>query len=62
MCLPENKYQLVASALGTVFYMIAERWLGKTDKVAAGSVIELFEIIIKACVRTLASKLRGKNG
>ena len=30
---------LIGKIVGTIFYMALEYWLGKTDKVKAGSVI-----------------------
>lgn len=42
---------LVYPAL-TLGYMILEFWLGKTDKVKAGSVIEFLLIAMKAVAKT----------
>lgn len=38
---------LIIQVVGTVLYMGLEYWLGKTDKVKAGSVIEVVELAAK---------------
>lgn len=38
---------LIAKIAGTIGYMIFEFWLGKTDKVKAGSTLELAVNVIK---------------
>lgn len=36
----------------TLTYMVLEYWLGKTDKVKAGSVLEFLLIALKAIAKT----------
>jgi hypothetical protein len=42
-----NMESLIIQVVGTVLYMGLEYWLGKTDKVKAGSVIEVVELAAK---------------
>jgi hypothetical protein len=44
---------LIAKVVGTLGYMIFEFWLGKTDKVKAGSTVELAVNVIKALKPTI---------
>lgn len=48
---------LVAKLLGTVGYMALEYWLGKTDKVKAGSTLELVVNVLKFLKPTLTKEV-----
>lgn len=53
----EFNWDELIKVLGVIIYMILERWLGKTKKTQANSLLEFLELIGKQAVK----KLKGEQ-